>query len=364
MLLPIIVLLFFIALYILYDTTPSINNKRDIRLFCGFCAFLLLQLLRVYCQLSFPDIPNYRQVFCGIKPLYYVLENNGQGLDYYETGEITQIDFGYRIFVSLIKCFTNNYEFFLLIVSVIELISLKLFCNKFDVSPFIIMPIYVAMTYTAFQIGMLRQALAFCLFLAALCQINKKWIFFSLILLGCFFHKSMVFCFLLFWCNAKIKLKYVNIIFIISLIIYLLKIDFVSQYWLILDIEDLNRVNHYLKTGVDSSFLGIGFWERIILYSLMVISFKNLIIRNKTTNSLIVFFNLGICVILLQMFFFASPSITSRLRYYIVIFPMLYLLLYAHYHISKYKIKFMLYLPISMYLLMYMFTQSGYLTEL
>lgn len=364
MLLPVVILLFFIALYVIYDTNPSLVKDKYFCVYWGVIAFVLLQCLRIYCQNTFPDIPNYKHMFINIKPLTYVISNNGQGLDYYDSETLMQVDLGFRLFISIIKCISDSFGFFLFVISILELWTLKYFCNKFGISLFLIMPIYVALTYTAFQIGMLRQALACCIFFVALCHIQNKLYFLTLILAGCFMHKSMIFCFLFFWCDRFISIKYINLLFLLAIIIYLLRIDYIGAYWSILEIQDAGRVNHYLETGVEGSYLGIGFWERMILYVLMILSYNKLIAKHKERKIYILFFNLGISLILLQLFFFASPAITSRLRYYIVIFPLLFLLLYSREMISKKEIKLSLYLPIAVYLLMYIYTQSGYLRGL
>jgi len=361
MVFPIIVLLYFFLLYSLYDISPSSFKDRGIKGLTFLISFLLLQLLRLYCQDTFPDIPNYKDVFNEIKPLTYVIKNKGTGMEYYDPETMTQVDFGFRFFISIFKVLSGSYSTFLIFVSIIELWSLSFFCRRFKISLLLIMPIYIALTYTAFQIGMLRQALAFCIFLISLCYIQKLPVYLFLVILGCFFHKSMIFCIFFFWCNKKVSIKYIHFLFLLSLMVYLLRVNYVGTFWNMLSLTDMGRVNHYLDNGVDMSFLGVGFWERVILYVLMVIvytkSFKAKTYDPKHT----LIFNLGVSLIIFQLFFFASPTITSRLRYYIVIFPLLYLVLYMRENIRNKQLKVILYIPLVLYLCMYIFTQSGYL---
>lgn len=240
---------------------------------------------------------------------------------------------------------------------------------------------------------MLRQALAFCVFLLAILNLHRKWIYLGLIIVGYFFHRSMAFCLLLIWADRFVSPKYFIYAFILSLIIYILKIELINDLWAHFFLEDSNRINFYLNVDRENNYLGIGFWERVISFVVMTYFYNKLIVKqnlttyvgdnlsnstrlqfignlstkevkygmNRNYDVMTVLYNLGVSVILLQMYFFSSPTITSRLRYYIVIFPMIFIVEYMRGNINNYQKRVCYMLPIYGYLLLYLCTQAGYL---
>ena len=84
-------------------------------------------------------------------------------------------------------------------------------------------------------------------------------------------------------------------------------------------------------------------------------------LNNANYSVMTVLYNLGVTVILLQMYFFASPTITSRLRYYIVIFPVIFVVEYIRRNIDSYQKRICYMLPVYGYLFLYLYTRAGYL---
>ena len=362
MLLPLIVLLYFLFLCLLYTGSCTFDRDIRIRSFIFIFSFLLLEVLRVYCQQYFTDIPEYRDIFRDMLPLYK-FTSSSYSLEYYNEGTIVPVEKGFLLFVSLFKCFSNDFGYFLTLVSIIELSCFYVFCRKMKVSMYLSLPIYLSLTYLTFQIGMLRQALAFCFFLFALLNISNKYKYFGLIVLGVFFHKSMAFCSLLYFAKRSFSPIVITYCFIVSLVIYLLKIEFIQYFWAIIGMEDLNRVDHYFESEIVNSYLGVGFWERVLLFGFMISAYRYLYKRNLLNREYILLFNLGIFVILLQLVFFSSPVITSRLRYYIVIFPILFLSIFVRNEIKRAQDRMILQMPIYSYLVMYLFTLGAYITH-
>ena len=85
------------------------------------------------------------------------------------------------------------------------------------------------------------------------------------------------------------------------------------------------------------------------------------VLNNANYSVMTVLYNLGVTVILLQMYFFASPTITSRLRYYIVIFPVIFVVEYIRRNIDSYQKRICYMLPVYGYLFLYLYTRAGYL---
>lgn len=366
MLFSLIVLLYFLLIQFLANNAKNFNNK-GLEFYVLLLSFIILNIFRIYCQSFFPDIPNYKSIFETIKPISFVIKY-GYGLEYYESSvEMgfyeSSVEIGFKIIISIYKFFFNDFDFFLFLISIFQLSVFYFFCKRYKINTVNAFPIYIALTYLTFQIGMLRQALAFCCFLLALVYINKKYIFALFLLLGFTFHRSILFCIFLFWADRLINRKIFFAIFSFSIILYLLKIDLVKEFMPFLGIADTiqaGRVGFYLNVERPNSFLGIGFWERLISFILMNLVYTDLLRKNKINKYNNLIYNLGISVILLQMIFFSSPTITSRLRYYIVIFPMIFL---SEYIYSEYKsrLKWLYQFLFFIYLLMYLNFQATYL---
>jgi hypothetical protein len=211
---------------------------------------------------------------------------------------------------------------------------------------------------------MLRQALAFSLFLIALININKKLIYILIISIATLFHTSASFCFLFIWVDKIIAHRYYFGLFFISLVIYLFKVDFIGGSLIpLFEIEDSVRAlrfNYYMNDDRSNSYLGVGFWERIFFFISMMVISNNLRKTNKINRFNNIILNLGISVILLQLIFFSSPTITSRLRYFLVLFPAIYISNYIYMELKN-KIKFIFQFLFSIYLIMYLIFQSTYL---
>lgn len=393
-----IVLLFFIVLSFLYQTNRSFFSKSGPKFVMLLVGFILLQILRVYCQQGFSDIPEYKDLFIETKSFVDIIEGDAN-FNYFLSETTLEVESGYRVFMSLFKSFSGDFSLYLLFVSLIELSTFYYFCKKMKINIFCALPVYIGLTYITFQIGMLRQALASCVFLLAILHLHRKWIYLGLITVGFFFHRSMLFCILLIWVDRFVPPKYLTYAFLVSLVVYILKIELISELWSSIFQGDSNRVNFYLSMDRENNYLGVGFWERVIFFVVMTYFYNKLvrqnqaesvarnssngttskfindlltkkadyeIIKNTLNNAnysaMIVLYNLGAAVILLQMYFFASPTITSRLRYYIVIFPLIFVVEYIRRNIDSYQKRICYMLPVYGYLFLYLCTRAGYLT--
>ena len=358
MIVPILLLLYFLAIqFFALNAKKFINDSMPY--FVLFVSLILLNLVRLYGQSFFPDIPEYKYMFEKIQPISFIIKN-GYGLDDYASN----VEIGYLYFISIFKLFSNDFSFFLFFISLLQLSVFYYFCKRYKLSIVGSFPIYIALTYLTFQIGMLRQALAFCIFLIALIHINKKTIYLLLIFLGITFHYSMIFCISLIWVNRSVNRKLIFFLFLFSLTLYLLKVDIINSIISFSGFEaefNAGRTGFYMnEIDRQNNYLGIGFWDRVILFITMNLIYEELLINNKINKYNNLIYNLGVSVILLQLFFFSSPTITSRLRYYTIIFPLIFISEYI-YSTSKIKLKWTYQFFFSLYLFMYLYFQSNYL---
>ncbi len=150
-----------------------------------------------------------------------------------------------------------------------------------------------------------------------------------------------------------------------SLILYIYQIDiaqFIDDYIYSGKLFRIERIRYYTyDVWRPNNYLGIGFWERILLFILINLAYTDLLRKNKINRYNNVIYNLGVSVILLQLIYFSNPTITSRIRYYIVIFPIIFLSEYIYSETSNKMLKW-LYLP-ALFAYLYMYTRflSSYL---
>ena len=331
----------------------------ELMYFSLFVCFIMLNLLRWHGQAVFPDVLEYQYIFERIPP--FIFEGkNGNGLD----DSFPNIEIGYRYFIAIFKLFSSSFSDFLFFISLTQISAFYYFCRRFKLSTVGAFPIYIALTYLTFHIGMLRQALAFCIFLIALIHIKNKLIYLVLICLGISFHTSMIFCLTLIWVDKFISRRKLFLLFLVALVLYIGKIDVVSYIisWSGYEEEfNAGRGGYYL-TGIDrqNNYLGIGFWDRTILFVFMLLIYRELLFHKKINKYNNVIFNLGISVILMQIIFFSSPTITSRLRYYAIIFPVIFISEYIYVHVKS-NMTWVYQVFFSVYLFMHLYIQAGYL---
>lgn len=354
MIFSISVLIYFLLIQ-LFANNDKFQTNKELTYYALFLSFIILTILRIYCQSYFPDIPNYKILFETNQSISSILKYGYQE---------SNVGIGFRTLISIFKFFSNNFNYFLFFISIIQLSTFYSFCKRYEISLVNAFPVYISLTYLTFQIGMLRQALAFCFFLIALVYINRKTLYLLFILVGSTIHTSILFCVILIWSDKFLNRKVLYFVFIISLIIYILQIDIIeTTFSLVVDYipqPQKGRLLYYFWVNRPNNYLGIGFWERLILLILMNLAYVDLLRKNKINKNNNLFFNLGIAVLLLQLIFFSAPTITSRLRYYIVIFPIIFLTEYI-YSEQKNKLKWLYQSLLFIYLFMYVYFQASYL---
>jgi hypothetical protein len=140
MIFSIIVLLFFILIQLIANNVKDIS--KDLNFFSLFFSFLILTILRIYCQFFFEDIPNYKSIFETVKPISFVIQNE-YGLEFSDS----DVEIGYRLFNSIFKFFINDFFSFLFFISLIELSVFYFFCKKFKINLVNAIPVYISLTY-------------------------------------------------------------------------------------------------------------------------------------------------------------------------------------------------------------------------
>ena len=307
-------------------------------------SFALLNGLRLLGQDIFDDIPNYREIYYSVDLLW--------NSPFYDTSNLLGLttDVGYIFVNAVFRSLGFSYEVYLLVIFAVQTAIFYRFSKAFGLEPVVSFTIYIAIFMMTFQIGMLRQALAFCFFLIALEFLDRKRIFAALIIVGATFHLSTLFCLLMIWSDRKVSVYWFYLSFLVSIIIYLMRINVLELLIPSIEFFDaLRRVLFYLEVDRVNNFLGIGFWEKVILFIAICAIRVDLVKTNRLTAHLNIVFNIAVLSIIFQLLMAEEPTIVSRLRLYAQIFPLLFI---GHYiftllrgHIFWcYRIPFIVYL--------------------
>jgi hypothetical protein len=204
---------------------------------------------------------------------------------------VTRFDYGFVTYMSLVKSIWNNYHFFILINTLIDILILSAFLKQFSRYSFpLSCLVFIIMGGFYLETDLLRSAKAILLFILSIKYINeKKPVAFLLInLVAISFHISAVlFLPLYFILNRSISKRIIFFVFAAGLIIFLLQIEYIRPFlaWLasILGEKFTILLEKYLQIAAYSSAYGItiGLLERIITASLILIYYDKLIKKDS-----------------------------------------------------------------------------------
>jgi len=141
-------------------------------------------------------------------------------LDYeWNTGDSEEFDLGYVFFCYIIRLFTDNYTFFLVLYAVVFYSVFFYFIFKLSDSPFVSLLLFYMVT--VYYMGMNRQFMAmefYVIGLIFLTKGNKKG-FLLCLFVGFFFHKTIILGLLSLFVNKKIpNYILITVLCIVSLI--------------------------------------------------------------------------------------------------------------------------------------------------
>jgi hypothetical protein len=227
----------------------------------------------------------------------------------------TRFDYGFVTYMAMVKSVWNNYNFFIFVNTLLDLIILTAFLRQFSRYSFSLSClVFVIMGGFYFETDILRSAKAILLFILSIKYIyERKLVPFLLITFtAILFHISAVLYLpLYFILHRKISKRTILIIFICGLAVFLLQVEYVRPFLLwfasLLGEKFTLLLEKYLQIAAYSSAYGItiGLLERIITASLIIIYFDKLI-RKDSFNR--VFINTYLIYFII-FFYFAEIKI-------------------------------------------------------
>ena len=225
------------------------NKKYLITIFVILTLFLTLKSENVGV-----DAKSYKEIFYDISKMSF--------LDVYS---YDRYEIGYKYFCKLISMIWSNYQFFLCIVSIIEMIGFYYFIKNYSKNYIFSLFIFVTFDPYIFTFGILRQAISLSLLLLSVkfLKENKLLKYIMLVIFASLFHKTAL-IFLLLYPLKYIKLnKNTMIIFSIAVLLLFLFGDVVINFILSFIYKPANTTFHS----------GSGYKLLILLYCLSLFAF-------------------------------------------------------------------------------------------
>lgn len=283
---------------------------------------------------------------------------------------VSHYDIGYKIYVALIKCFTDNYHIFILISTIIDYYLLYICFIRY--SPYPILSLLLFLAYSGFQIqyDLLRNIKAILLFLFSIYYLekNRKIIVAGLLILQILFHSSSIVYLPVYYLIKRNLLKYKKAIYTLTLIGVII---FITQRQVIIDgLELLEKtkiviflpsslilkLKYYLRneTFLVNSRIGLGVIEKFFCFFLIMKNRKK-IMRIKYGK---IFTNMWL--LLFFLYLYTNDVRIIQERFSLLIICSYWIIYPIFLEIYKGKIKLLLVLIILSYssLKIYMITNK------
>lgn len=172
-------------------------------------------------------------------------------------------DIGFVYYTYIIKLVFNDYNVFIFINSLINIILLYIIFNRYLPQKYFALALVIFLSFEGikFEVDLLRNIKSVFLFIFSIKYIEKRN-FFKFLLLnicGFLFHWSSIVYFpLYFFIYKKINIKYLIIFFIFSNVIFLSQIEYIKPFfYYISNLFFKNKIDSYLNNSMFGSAYGI-----------------------------------------------------------------------------------------------------------
>ncbi len=305
-------LIFFILLVFAYNEVFSSNDKLKHTQYIGSYYFLIV--LAGFRYETGGDWQSYTEVYDIIEPINEVIKGNGSVFINH------QIEFGFRLLVSITKFFSSNVQLLFFIVSFFCITFLFKNLSEYAVYPQTSILIYYSVLYFFLDFVTIRQAISVMIFFFSIRYIQNRKIFkyFALIITASLFHLTALLLLPLYWVINKEYSKIKVIAFFIAInFVFLLNIRWLEATLNLVLPFFFGPVASKITTyTAESALVGrgisIGFIINIIIFVLLMIA------RDKTKEIKYynIFFNLFLLYAFVYSVFFEIVDISNRFRLY------------------------------------------------
>lgn len=265
----------------------------------------------------------YQINFAEFGPDYQAYKNHYQYLlDRYAFEE------GYVLLVKFFKVANIPFVYFYSIINVIGMmLYFKLFYHELGgrkESVLLVIP-FICFFFYSVQINAIRQSIAMLIVLYGLKYILKGWggagVFILIVSVASLFHRSSMFAliFPIVYIISRRKNDWMLLVLIISLILYLIKLDVTKVFFdylvLVSDDSISQKIKFYTRVGQQNHF-GVGFIDRIYLLLVILYVKINLVRLKLFDRRMSLYYGIGMTYLILQLLFFEYNFIFQRLKYY------------------------------------------------
>lgn len=191
-----LLLLFLIILTICWGKIVGFDNLKQNKKYLVIIFLILTLFLALKSKGVGVDAKSYQKIFYDISKLSF--------LDVYN---YDRYEIGYKYFCKIISMIWNNYQFFLCIVSIIEMVGFYYFIKNYSKNYIFSLFIFVTFDTYIFTFGILRQAISLSLLLLSIkfLKENKFIKYAALVIFSSLFHKTALIFILLY------PLKYIKL---------------------------------------------------------------------------------------------------------------------------------------------------------
>lgn len=261
------------------------SEARHLFFYFNLCVLFLVSILRYNIGV---DYAVYAQAFDESLDIFNI------SIEYLTDNNIKNIEYGYLIFESIIKTFTDDFELFIIIYNII---MFYFFTAAITRNPYRNIQLFLLLCfiYPLYIIEAHRQAMAAAIFMYNIKNIIEKkllsFLFFAF--LGFMFHKlsliTLPFYFILNYSIANRKLVF----FLLAIIFFMSFFDVIGSIIQYANdsfnyLEAIRRINHYYFIKNDPSLSNISFFaylQRGILFFIIIAFFSK---TKKEYNILII----------------------------------------------------------------------------
>lgn len=322
-------MIFFLGIFCYSPYVSNSNNKNEIRFLISFFVYLLVVFFIGFrFESGGPDWIAYKQFFDYIEPVTKIYTSN-----YWQNLSSHGFEPLFKIYASIIKAFSSNYIYLNLLSAVISFYVLFKFYHKATIYPIIAIFLYFCSYSLLGDMTVVRQILAVSIFIFSLDDVKDRNFFsFSIkISFAILFHYS-AFILILFYfvypllnyrrftCISAFLLIFLFIFFGGFTTVLIKSLSFVFSFNSALTF----KLTQYLKeASAAETTLGVGFFERSILFIACILFKDKIIKRFDGYGSLII--NLFMFNYLISLVFLDFSAFYLRFRYYFVFcIPILY----------------------------------------
>lgn len=249
-----LLLLFLIILTICWGKIVGFDNLKQNKKYLVIIFLILTLFLTLKSKSVGVDAKSYQKIFYDISKLSF--------LDVYN---YDRYEIGYKYFCKIISMIWNNYQFFLCIVSIIEMVGFYYFIKNYSKNYIFSLFIFVTFDTYIFTFGILRQAISLSLLLLSIkfLKENKFIKYAALVIFSSLFHKTAL-IFILLYPLKYIKLnKKTMIAFSIAVLLLFFFGDVTIRFIL----------NFIYKPANTTFHSGSGYKLLILLYCFCMFSF-------------------------------------------------------------------------------------------